>query len=235
MDHSQAENHATLIHVSDSHVSDQPTQPTPGPQPTQPSSQDLSDPAPDLDEIRTEALGKLGRNIVNFSKIEAILKILLSIHQQEAGDRKKSGKKAVYHLSQHNSPTLGRLVHDFNRNFLRKPKDIPDDIESYGEGISTLIAHGDIKLSKSKRKKLAKVVAERNQLLHHDLASLDTDSAEDCLKLIQLLDEQNPRLLAHLAELELIYNNVKAMYQQITAQLLESTEFDQWIQDQQTE
>ncbi len=35
----------------------------------------------DIEVVRTEALGKLGRNIVNFSKIEGILKYLLSVTQ----------------------------------------------------------------------------------------------------------------------------------------------------------
>lgn len=43
-------------------------------------------------------------------------------------------------------------------------------------------------------------MAERNRLIHQDLVFLDTSSAEDYLKLISLLDEQNPRLLAHLEE-----------------------------------
>lgn len=37
----------------------------------------------DIEVVRTEALRKLGRNIVNFSKIEGILKYLLSVSQIE--------------------------------------------------------------------------------------------------------------------------------------------------------
>jgi hypothetical protein len=37
----------------------------------------------DIESVRTEALRKLGRNVVNFAKIEAGFKLLLSISQVE--------------------------------------------------------------------------------------------------------------------------------------------------------
>ena len=57
-----------------------------------------------------------------------------------------------------------------------------------------------------KKQKILDVVAERNKLIHQDLANLDTSSTEDYRKLIIYLDEQNPQLLNHLAELAEIIN-----------------------------
>jgi len=53
----------------------------------------------------------------------------------------------------------------------------------------------------AQKQALSDIVAERNKLIHQDLALLDTSSIEGYYNLISLLDEQNPRLLAHLEEL----------------------------------
>jgi hypothetical protein len=78
-------------------------------------------------------------------------------------------------------------------------------------------------------------VVERNKLIHQDLAlPLDTSSIEDYYKLISLLDEQNPRLLAHLEELgwnaNLMYRGTKR-----PSIFIKSRDFHQFIHSSQSD
>ncbi|BCU13677.1 MULTISPECIES: hypothetical protein [Microcystis] len=67
--------------------------------------------------------------------------------------------------------------------------------------LSFKVSYSDSDFLNAQKQALLDIVAERNKLIHQDLAPLGTSSIEDYYKLISLLDEQNPRLLAHLEEL----------------------------------
>ncbi|PZV13165.1 MAG: hypothetical protein DCF20_15905 [Pseudanabaena sp.] len=160
----------------------------------------------DIETIRTEALRKLGRNIVNFSKIEGALKYLLSIAKNE-GNRQKLSDKLLGDRERINKQTLGTLVRDFYKNVLGNAiqADFPEDDPKW-VSILLNISYSDQEFLKIKKQEFLGIVAERNKLIHQDLANLDTSSIEDYRKLIIYLDEQNPRLLNYLAELGEIIN-----------------------------
>jgi hypothetical protein len=149
----------------------------------------------DIEVVRTEALRKLGRNIVNFSKIEGTLKYLLSVTQSEG-------------LS---TSTLNQLVDNYERfrkHTLHNTVLVDDsqsepqlDSSELGMSWSFKATYSDPDFLTAQKQALSDIVAERNKLIHEDLALLDTSSIEDYYKLISFLDEQNPRLLAHLEEL----------------------------------
>lgn len=63
------------------------------------------------------------------------------------------------------------------------------------------VTYSDSDFLNAQKQDLSDIVLERNNLIHEYLAPLDTSSIEEYYKLISLLDEQNPRLLAHLEEL----------------------------------
>ena len=67
--------------------------------------------------------------------------------------------------------------------------------------LSFKATYSDSDFLNAQKQALSDIVVERNKLIHQDLALLDTRSIEDYYNLISLLDEQNPRLLAHLKEL----------------------------------
>lgn len=156
----------------------------------------------DIEAVRTEALRKLGRNVVNFSKIEAAFKYLLSVSQFDSSEETISvqlrRKQSILRKK-----TLGRLVEEFNTNILGDFSQCEPKPDSFGTGISFSfkVTCSNPDFLKKQKRALSSIVAERNRLIHQDLAFLDTGSAEDYRKLISLLDEQNPRLLAHLEEL----------------------------------
>jgi len=156
----------------------------------------------DIEAIRSEALRKLGRNIVNFSKIEAAFKYLLSVSQLD-GTGKTTSAQLRRNETRLRKQTLGKLVQEFNKNILgdaSQSEPIPDFSEA-GISLSFKVTYNNPDFLKVEKRKLASIVAERNKLIHQNLAFLDTTSVEDYHNLITLLDEQNPRLLAQLEEL----------------------------------
>jgi hypothetical protein len=146
----------------------------------------------DIEVVRTEALRKLGRNIVNFSKIEGVLKYLLSVTQID-GLSTSTRNRFVDNYERFRQHTLGTLVGKLHDTVL------VDDSQSKPQLFKFTCSDSDF--LNAQKQALSDIVAERNKLIHEDLALLDTSSIEDYYKLISLLDEQNPRLLAHLEEL----------------------------------
>ncbi|WP_309730990.1 hypothetical protein [Chamaesiphon sp. OTE_75_metabat_556] len=165
----------------------------------------------DIEVVRTEALRKLGRNVVNFAKIEAAFKQLLSISQVE-GTPKTISDQLRKNQARLHKQTLGCLVQEFHKNIMSDPgqsKPTPDVSREEGISISFKVAYDDPDFFKAQKRARSNIVAERNRLIHQDLALLDTSSVEDYLKLISLLDEQNPRLLAHLEELRWMIESLR--------------------------
>ncbi len=156
----------------------------------------------DIEVVRTEALRKLGRNIVNFSKIEGTLKYLLSVTQIE-GLSTSTRNRFVDNYERFRKHTLGMLVGKFHDTVLVDDSQSEAQLDSseLGMSLSFKVSYSDSDCLNAQKQALLDIVAERNKLIHQDLAPLDTSSIEDYYKLISLLDEQNPRLLAHLKEL----------------------------------
>ena len=156
----------------------------------------------DIEVVRTEALRKLGRNIVNFSKIEGILKYLLSVSQIE-GLSTSTCNQFVDNHKRFRKHTLGQLVKELHNTVLVDDSQSEPQLDSSELGMSWSFkaTYSDPDFLTAQKQALSDIVAERNKLIHEDLALLDTSSIEDYYKLISLLDEQNPRLLTHLEEL----------------------------------
>lgn len=157
----------------------------------------------DIEAVRAEALRKLGRNIVNFSKIEAAFKYLLSVSQLD-GSGKTVSEQLRRNQTRLRKQTLGKLVQEFNKNILgdSSQSEPTPDFSGSGMSLSFKVTYNNSDFLKVQKRKLASIVSERNKLIHQELALIDTSSVEDYHNLITLLDEQNPRLLAQLEELK---------------------------------
>ena len=179
----------------------------------------------DIETIRAEALRKLGRNVVNLAKIEAGFKYLLAINQVE-GTPKTISKHLRRNQTRLRKQTLGKLVQEFNENVVGDANEVDPSANFSGTGMSLSfkVSYGDPNFSKAQKRALVAVVAERNKLIHQDLAYLDTTSVEDYRKLITFLDEQNPRLLAHLEELKWMIDSLEESLKEFQA-LVKSPEF----------
>lgn len=187
----------------------------------------------DIENVQSEALRKLGRNIVNFSKIEAVLKYLLSISQIE-GTEETIPKHLSRTQARLRKQTLGRLVQEFHKNVVVDVSQVETTTDSSDSEFAfyVKVTCNNPNFLKAQKRALSDIVVERNKLIHQDLAFLDTSGAEDYHKLISLLDEQNPRLLAHLEELGWIIKSVSNAWKTID-DLLQSPEFLQYMQSNQ--
>jgi hypothetical protein len=187
----------------------------------------------DIEVVRAEALRKLGRNVVNFSKIETALKCLLSVNQLE--EIEEAIPNQLYkNQTRLRKQTLGKLVQEFNKNILSDAgsSELTTDSSEKGISFSFKVICSNLDFSKARKRALLEVVTERNKLIHQDLAFLDTTCIEDYQKLINLLDEQNPRLLAHLEELGWIMKSLKESMK-ASEELSKSPDFLQFIQSDQ--
>ncbi len=187
----------------------------------------------DIEAVRAEALRKLGRTIVNFSKIEAAFKYLLSVSQLE-GTEKTLSDQLRRNQTRLRKQTLGKLVQEFHKNILgdtsqSEPK---PDFSGTGISLSFKVTYNNPDFLKIQKRTLASIVAERNKLIHQELAFIDTSSVEDCHNLITLLDEQNPRLLAQLEELRWLIEYLRETLKAFK-DLSKSPDFIQIIQSNQ--
>ena len=189
----------------------------------------------DIEVVRTEALRKLGRNIVNFSKIEGTLKYLLSVTQIE-GLSTSTRNRFVDNYERFRKHTLGMLVGKFHDTVLVDDSQSEAQLDSseLGMSLSFKVSYSDSDCLNAQKQALLDIVAERNKLIHQDLAPLDTSSIEDYYKLISLLDEQNPRLLAHLEELGWMLTSFIELVKDLQS-FIKSPDFHQFIHSSQSD
>jgi hypothetical protein len=162
----------------------------------------------DIEVVRTEALRKSGRNIVNLSKIEGLFKFLLSVSRIE-GNAEEIQKQVDSNSTKLHKQTLGKLIQKFYKDVLVNTNQMDNLTTSSTSGMTSYIkvAYDDADSLEARKRSLSDIVTERNNLIHHDLAALDTTRIEDYQRLIQRLDEQNPRLLSHVELLGGIINH----------------------------
>ena len=152
-----------------------------------------------LEKVRSEALQKVGRNVVNFAKIEAALKLLLA-SINIAGSPKELLKIQQQRTKVNRKKTLGETVRLFNRSLEREAKNpmrIPETLDEIHISLSFRI-EDDKDSSKQFQESLKELTKDRNDLIHHRLAVLDGTSARSYKILIEYLDEQHAKILAKL-------------------------------------
>lgn len=165
--------------------------------------------ATDIETVRSEALRKVGRNVVNFQKVEACLKFLV-VASRISGTPTTVAERISQDASTVRRQSLGDLTKSLNRRiFDGKDEPVaPQDLSELWASIS-LTVDGDPDWISQRKQALKKLVEERNRLIHHDLARFDYDSVQSCRQLTELLDAQNPRILEQLSTLKTIIDTLK--------------------------
>lgn len=154
------------------------------------------------DNLRDEALRKVGRNIVNLQKMERALKLLIVLSDLKGPI---SELKGVYEkrLADVEKLTMGRLANkavDILYSGADKDAEAPDDVEGVWVAYSFRI-EGGADRKKATRKALSFVVRERNRLVHKMLAEFDSASVESCRALNDLLDQQHEHITPHFEQI----------------------------------
>lgn len=161
--------------------------------------------------LQNTTLQKIGRNVVNFQKMEVMLKFvidfsnfrcnLLEIESHIDKRVTKSAKKPMGHL-------VDEVV-----------KSLYSNDDSQQQLTTGAIYSISLKLDGSKddakvlKKQMMTVVKERNRLIHQMLASFDIESVESCENLCLQLDSQREGILKIYALLESLVSAIKSGHQ----------------------
>ncbi|ACV27303.1 hypothetical protein [Kangiella koreensis] len=163
------------------------------------------------DNLRDEALRKIGRNVVNFQKIEALLKVLVLYSSVDSQTRDNEVTHSFNEKLIQNRP-LGEVVSKFLKNLIDNRVAENEELHSSELQISTrFYLDMDAEDVAKEKIELKRLVSERNQLIHKDLASIDFNCVKSCRKLISELDEQNSRVLDKLHQLKDIWETFNQM------------------------
>jgi hypothetical protein len=173
----------------------------------------------ELIKARDDVLRKIGRNIVNFQKIEQLLKgvILFTRLSGYVSDLESNHKQNAEEI--HSQP-MGLLVKKYFDHIYSDASTttaISDEITEPYISISLGIS-ADAAFIENKKAALKALVDERNELVHHLLLRLDLLSIQSCLEMGKVLDEQRERQKEE-------YEHLAAQIQQIKDTSAEASAF----------
>ena len=161
-----------------------------------------------LDEARNLALQNIGRNVVAFQKMEAMLKFLIANHKiqglpEQLAEIQRKQRLDVDRL------TMGNLVDKLFRSVVVDESGKKGELDVTDGAASALFsieleaaAHSDT------REAFQLIVQERNALIHQLLVGFKPNSLESCQEISRILADQRGRLKPHF---EYLRNVVRAV------------------------
>jgi len=162
----------------------------------------------DLIKIRDEIFRKIGRNLLNFQKIELMLKHLvangrISGYMSEIEENHERRKKSVH------KQMMGNLVGQFFETTFSELDDSPQSTNELKEPYLSFSfnVNADADFYEHKKQALKLLTDDRNDLIHHLLQRFNTDSIESCMEIEQYLDQQRERLIPEYDFLMSLINN----------------------------
>ncbi len=149
-----------------------------------------------LIKARDEVFRKIGRNLLNFQKIELMLKHLitngrLSGHMSELNDILERQASAVH--KQTMGSLVGKLVDNTFLGIEEASQTSPEPKEPYFS--FSFNVNADSHFYESKKQALKSLVDDRNDLIHHLLPRFNSESIDSCLETERYLDEQREKLI----------------------------------------
>jgi len=160
---------------------------------------------------RNLALQKIGRNVVNFQKMEAMLKFILTFANFSVPASKTESylQQKTKHLR---TKPMGELVEHTAKILHSEAAAPPPDVSELWVSLSLSLGEGGSDM-KEWRREMRRIVKERNQLIHHMLVPFDPHSAESCNVLSIELDAQRERILDSYQHLESIVIAIREQHQ----------------------
>jgi len=158
-----------------------------------------------LEDSVNEVLRKIGRNMVLFQQLEHLLKFLVANGELSgyASDLENIKKKRANSIK---NQTMGQLVGQYIENtnpdceeHSSEPEEIKDVYLSFNFRIGC-----DSIYFEAKKEALARMVSERNELVHHLLPDFDTSSVKSCEELGGKLDCQSEKIRKEIKEMQAI-------------------------------
>ncbi len=150
----------------------------------------------DLSTIRDEVFQKIGRNIVNFQRIELMLKHLIT-NGQVSGYMSELKQIQEKKLEGVKKKTLGTLVGDFVETTFQSGDSSPEPSAEINEPhlSFSFSQEADADFYERKKRELKSLVDDRNDLIHHLLPRFNIESIDSCLEIRDYLDQQRERLI----------------------------------------
>ena len=179
-------------------------------------------------EARNEALQKIGRNVVNFQNMEAMLKWLNSQSMISGSASELSAVQSRMTRSVANQP-MGRLVNTFIKLVYSNSPARTETSTNEKEPSFTFSFQVEAtpELIRERKQALTAIVAERNKLIHQWLTDFDPGSIASCKELSATLDLQRERLLP---EFELLQEMVQT-FKELKDEFRRYIDSDQFLAD----
>lgn len=179
----------------------------------------------ELDLInRDEVCRKIGRNLLNFQKIELMLKHLITYgrmsgYMSEFKENQERRAVAVH------KQTMGKLAGQFIENTFLELGDSPRSTTKPKEPYFSFSFTVDVDANfyESKKQALKSLVDDRNDFIHHLLPRFNPDSIDSCLEIEQYLDQQRERLIPEYDHLKSLIKDLEEA-KKIHADFLNSEE-----------
>ena len=170
--------------------------------------------------LRDEALRKIGRNIVNFQRMERALKVLI-VRSDIRGHASELAEVHRRKAQDVDRKPMGWLVDEFMRAVYAK--DPPRNEETSDLSEAWISFSFSIETDKETihilKRALSLLVAERNALIHKMLGNFDGNSEEGCRNLISLLDGQQDRLKPHYESVTRMLGDLDAAQREVLKQM----------------
>lgn len=161
-------------------------------------------------KLSDEVLRKIGRNVVLFQKIEALLKHLVTIHRVD-GTQANLAVRQQKRAAKVQKQMMGTLVGHYTGSILSdagEPAQEPHGITEMWMS-TTFTISGDRDFYESTRTDMKLMVDERNDLIHHFLPRWRPDSIEHLEEAATYLDKQREKMLPILDHLQGVTKSIQ--------------------------
>jgi hypothetical protein len=173
-----------------------------------------------------DTLRKIGRNVVNFQKLEQALKALVRL-SSSTGSQSRPLPVFPRQTKRLKRAGLAEAASQFNRVLYTEASPPETPPASTEVRISHTFSLQLDSNAEEQRKELAALARERNHLVHTDLYAIDFSSESACLELCDRLDSQNHRILGYLE----FVRSIRDTHSMALKALLAYVESNEFLQD----
>ncbi|MGB5079949.1 MAG: hypothetical protein WBO23_04310 [Burkholderiales bacterium] len=165
-----------------------------------------------ISDARDLTLQKIGRNVVNFQKMEAMLKFILKV-ANFAAPISKGLEHFETQAKLHRTKPMGHLVDLAAKALHGEAPSVPKDAREVWVTHSVSLSDGS--QLKEWRKEFRRIVRERNSLIHRRLATWNPGSIESCRSLCEELDAQRERIRPAYEHLESVVKVIRETHEEL--------------------
>ena len=169
---------------------------------------------PSVENLRNVTLQKIGRNVVNFQKMEAMLKFVVAFSDIR-GPLDGIESQITKRIALFAKMPMGRLVEE-GVDGLYPEVNTPFQPSASAGAISVSFSlEGGEDEARMWKSAMMAVVKERNRLIHQMLVDFDPQSVKSCERLCTELDAQRESILQSYAHLESLVSAIRTSHKEL--------------------